>query len=80
MGTVRASPKRSVGPKGRRWNRPRGVADIAKQAILRCSVKVSARIKYSVPLISPVNFGVGLAARYIYLTMQDMLFKGGPAT
>jgi len=30
MGTVRASPKRSEGPKGRRWNRPRGVAGIAK--------------------------------------------------
>ena len=30
MGTVRASPKRSKGPKGRRWNRPRGVAGTAK--------------------------------------------------
>ena len=39
MGTVRASPKRSEGPKGRRWNRPRGAAGIAKQARLRCSVK-----------------------------------------
>jgi len=26
MGTVRASPKRSGGPKGRRWNRPLGTA------------------------------------------------------
>ena len=39
MGTVRASPKRSEGPKGRRWNRPHGVAGITKQAILRCSTK-----------------------------------------
>ena len=38
MGTVRASPKRSEGPKGRRWNRPHGVAGITKQAILRCSI------------------------------------------
>jgi hypothetical protein len=30
MGTVRASPKRSEGPKGRRWNCPRGVAGTAK--------------------------------------------------
>ncbi|MFZ5968044.1 MAG: hypothetical protein ACOYVK_12850 [Bacillota bacterium] len=26
MGTVRAFPERSEGPKGKRWNRPRGVA------------------------------------------------------
>ncbi|MFZ5969556.1 MAG: hypothetical protein ACOYVK_20545 [Bacillota bacterium] len=28
MGTVRAFPKRSEGPKGKRWNRPHGVADV----------------------------------------------------
>ncbi|MFZ5966705.1 MAG: hypothetical protein ACOYVK_05950 [Bacillota bacterium] len=28
MGTVRAFPKRSEGPKGKRWNCPRGVADV----------------------------------------------------
>ncbi|MFZ5968805.1 MAG: hypothetical protein ACOYVK_16750 [Bacillota bacterium] len=27
MGTVRAFPERSGGPKGKRWNRPRGIAD-----------------------------------------------------
>ncbi|MFZ5967009.1 MAG: hypothetical protein ACOYVK_07515 [Bacillota bacterium] len=28
MGTVRAFPKRSEGPEGKRWNRPRGEADV----------------------------------------------------
>ncbi|MFZ5966985.1 MAG: hypothetical protein ACOYVK_07395 [Bacillota bacterium] len=28
MGTVRAFPKRSEGPKGKRWNCPHGEADV----------------------------------------------------
>ncbi|MFZ5968898.1 MAG: hypothetical protein ACOYVK_17215 [Bacillota bacterium] len=28
MGTVRAFPKRSEGPQGKRWNCPRGIADV----------------------------------------------------
>lgn len=38
MGTVRASTKRSEGPKGRRLNRPCGVSGHSEKAILRCSV------------------------------------------
>jgi len=39
MGTVRASPKRSEGPKGRRSNRPQW-RGITKQAILRYNTMI----------------------------------------
>ena len=44
METVRASPKRSEGPEGRRWNRSRGVAGIANKQYYAVVVVV---IKFS---------------------------------